>query len=153
MRSDPAARSTPRARVEFGLTGETADECLEAPDDLRVDRLQLLEAEAEALEHPGGEVLGDDVAHRDQPGKEVSSFGAPQVDRDAELADVVVVERAAELTAPALVHVRAATAQDVPGPLPHRILDPDDLCAERGQEARRTRPRELPAQVTYPNTV
>ena len=62
-----------------------------------------------------------------------------QVDRDPELLDVVVVEGAAQVDAAPVVDVRRHPAEDVPGALAHRILDPDHLGAERGEELRRAR--------------
>src|SRR5262249_24515808 len=71
----------------------------------------------------------------------------PQVDRDSEFLDVVVVERAAEVDAAAIVDEWWNAAQDVPGPLPDGVLDADHLRAERGEEFRGSRAGELPGEV------
>ena len=76
----------------------------------------------------------------------LAALGA-QVERDAELLDVVVVEPAAELDAAPVVDERRRAAHDVPRALRHRVLDPDHLRAERREEPRGARAGELAAEV------
>ena len=116
-------------------------------DDVGLDRLQLLVGEAQAREHAGGEVLGDDVGDGDELAQQLLAALGAQVERDAELLDVVVVEAAADLDAAPLVDERRRAAQDVPRALAHRVLDADHLGAERGEEPGGARAGELPAEV------
>ena len=110
--------------------------------------LQLLVGEPEALEHAGREVLRHHVRDRDQPAEQIARALRARVEGDAELLDVVVVERPAEVDAAPLVRKRWDAAQDVPPALPHRILDADHLRAERGQESRRACAGELSGEIT-----
>ena len=106
-----------------------------------------LVGEAHARQHARGEVLGDDVGHRDELAQQLLAALGAQVDGDAELLDVVVVEAATHLDAAAVVAVGRHAAHDVPHALADRVLDADDLGAERGEEPRCARARELTAQV------
>jgi hypothetical protein len=95
----------------------------------------------------GREVLRDDVGDGDQVPHELTTALGAEVDGDAELLDVVIVERAAHVDALAVVDEGRDTAEDVPATALHRVLDPDHLRAERGQRARRPRARELAGEV------
>src|SRR6201999_4114435 len=76
----------------------------------------------------------------------LAALGA-QVERDPQLLGVVVVVAAAELDPAPLVHERADAAQDVPAPLPHRVLDADHLGAERRQPLGRAGAGQLSAEI------
>jgi hypothetical protein len=116
-------------------------------DDVRLDRPQLLVAEAPALQHAGGEVLGHAVGLADQVGQQFLAALGAHVDRDAELAGVVVVVAAAELQPAPLIHVGSDAAQYVPAPLAHRVFDPDYFGAERGQPLGRPGAGQLAAEI------
>ena len=70
-----------------------------------------------------------------------------QVQGDAQLLDVVIVERAAELNAPALVDVGRRTPEDVPSTLADGVFDPDHPGAQRREITGRAGPGELAGQV------
>ena len=70
-----------------------------------------------------------------------AALGA-EVERDAELLDVVVVERAAEVDA-ARSSTKGGTPRRMSQRPAYRVLDADDLRAERGEEAGRAGAGEL----------
>ena len=147
-RGEPADRLGDRAPALVGPVRALVPEAgVRHVDDVGADRPQLVVREAEPGEHAGREVLGDDVGDRDQPADELAAALGAQVDGDAELLDVVVVERAAHVDALAVVDERRHAAQDVPPAALHRVFDPDHLRAERGESARRARARELTREV------
>ena len=116
-------------------------------DHLVVDLPQALVAEAESFHDPGREVLGHHVGAGDEAEEELLARVGPEVQRRPELLDVVVVEHAAEVDAAPLVDVGRGAADDVPAALVGRILDPDHLGAERGQDPGGARTGEDAAQV------
>ena len=116
-------------------------------DDVGTDRLERLVVEAPAVEDARREVLGHDIGDADElPEQLTGAFGA-QVERDAQLLDVVVVEGAPEFDAAALVDVRGIAAKDVPAPLGYRVLDTDDLRSEGGKEPGCPGAGQLPGEV------
>src|SRR5204862_8175290 len=102
--------------------------------DVGVDALQLVVRESHAREHAGREVLGDRVRHRDELAEELLAALLSEIDGDAELLDVVVVERAAEVDAATIVDEWWNAPQDVPCALTDGILDADHLRAERSEK-------------------
>ena len=102
-------------------------------------------------EHAGGEVLGDRVGDRDELAQDLLAAFLAQVDGDPELLDVVIVEGAPEVDAAPVVEEGRHPAQDVPGALAHRILDPDHLGAERGEELGGAGAGELAGEVADPD--
>src|SRR5690606_11348653 len=103
--------------------------------------------EAQSFKHTRSEVFREHIRDADEFPQELLAALGPQVQRDAELLDVVVVERAAEVDASPLIHVRPGAAQGVPTPLHHRIFDTNDLRAEGGEKLRRAGARKYPAEV------
>ncbi len=79
----------------FVIGADVAEAAVGDVDDVRFDGLELLVAEAPSVEHAGGKVLGDRVGYLDQFGENLFAFVCAQVERDAELVGVVVVEAAA----------------------------------------------------------
>ena len=116
-------------------------------DDVRLDAALLLVGKAEPRENARGEVLGNHVGDRDELAQQLLALVGAQVDGDAELLDVVVVERSAEFDSPPVVDVGRRAAQDVPPALLDRVLDADDLRAHRREEARGAGARELSSEV------
>ena len=96
------------------------------------DLFQTVVAEAQALQHSGGEVLGDCVAHRDDLSQQLLAPLGAEIERDPQLLHIVVVEAPAELMAPAVVHERGRSPEHVPLAKAHRIFDADDLGPEGG---------------------
>ncbi len=133
--------------LERGVGADLAEAAVGDVDDVGPDRLQPLVAEPQALQHAGGEILGHAVGLGDQLGQQLLAALGAQVERDPELADIVIVVAAAEFQAAPLVDVRADAAQDVPAALPHRVLDADHLGAERGEPLGRAGARQLAAEV------
>ena len=80
------------------------------------------------------------------PEQLTGAFGA-QVERDAQLLDVVVVVGAPEVDAAALVDLRRVAAKDVPAPLRYRVLDTDDLRPEGCKEPGCPGAGQLPGEV------
>ena len=61
-------------------------------DHARIYLAQLLVGQAPALEHAGAVVLNDDVGDGDESPEEVHTLGRSNVERDAELVGIGVVE-------------------------------------------------------------
>ena len=76
-------------------------------DDVGPQLAEHLVGESHAGEDPGGEVLRHHVGGADERGQHLLALIGAQVERDAPLADVVVVEAAAHVDAPPLVDERA----------------------------------------------
>jgi hypothetical protein len=117
------------------------------PQFVGLERLELLVAEPQPLHHPGREVLGDRVAHPDELAQQLLAPLGAQVERDAELLDVVVEEARTTVVAAVAVDERRHLAHDVPQAEGDGILDPDDLGAEGSQEPGGPGTRELSGQV------
>ena len=101
-------------RLEVAVGPDLAEAGVGHVDDVLSDRPQHLVGEAEPFHHARCEVLRDDVGDGDQLAQELLAGLGPEVQRDAELLDVVVVERAAEVSATTLVDERWHPAEDVP---------------------------------------
>ena len=134
-------------RLERPVRAGVAEAAVRHVDDVGPELLQPLVAEAEPLHHAGGEVLGDGVRDAHQLGQQLLAPLGAQVQRDAELLDVVVVEAGAAVGAAVAVEVRAELAHDVPQALGDRVLDADHLRAERREHARRAGAGQLAGQV------
>ncbi len=94
-------------------------------------------------------VTTSEIAH-DLVEQLAAALGA-QVERDAELLDVVVLEPTAELDAATVVDERLHAAEDVPAAFGDGILDLDHLRAEGGEHPGGAGPGELAGEVTYPD--
>ena len=116
-------------------------------DDVGADRLERLVVEAPAVEDARREVLGHDIGDADELPEQLTGAFDAQVERDAQLLDVVVVVGAPEVDAAALVDLRRVAAKDVPAPLRYRILDTDDLRPEGCKEPGCPGAGQLPGEV------
>ena len=119
--------------------------------DTVVQLLQPFVRKPEAGEHSRREVLGHRVGDGHELGEQLAAAIGAQVERDAQLLDVVVVEAGAAIEARPIVGEGLDTPKQVPASLPDRILDADDLSAERGEQAGRPRAGQLPRQVADAN--
>jgi hypothetical protein len=88
----------------------------------------------------------------DQIGEKLFAALRPEIDRNPQLLDVVVVEGSAEIDSPTLVDEGRYAPQNVPSALPNGVLDPDHFCTERGHPLRRAGAGQLAAEVTDANT-
>ena len=134
--------------LEIAVGADVAEPAVRYVDDVGFDRLQLLVAEAPPFEHALGEVLADDIGDLHQLGEDLLSAPGPQVQGDAVLVCVVIVEPTPEFDTAPLVDEGRYPAQDVPAPLTHRVFDADHLGAERGQPLRCARAGQLAGEVT-----
>jgi hypothetical protein len=116
-------------------------------DDVRLDRAKRLVPEAPSVEHAGGEILRHDVRALDQSGEELLATLRAQVERDAALLRVVVVEAAPEIGSATLVDERRHRAQDVPRALVYRVLDANHVRAEGREPLGGTGAGELAREV------
>ena len=107
--------------------------------------------ESQALQHPGGEVLSDRVAHRDDLGQQLFAPLGAEVERDPQLLHIVVVEAPAELMAPAVVHERGCSPEHIPFAQAHGILNADDLGPEGGHPPGGPCSGQLPGEVADAN--
>jgi hypothetical protein len=107
---------------------------------------------APTLHNSGGEVFGDDVAYGDEFGQKLASTFGSGIEGDTEFADVVIVERTAQLNTASFINKRRYTPQQIPPTLSNRIFDPDDLRAECRERSRGPGPGQLPRQVTDSQT-
>ena len=117
-------------------------------DDVGLDLDHLLVGESPPVEHALAEILSNYVADRDEFAQDVAGPGLTHVQRDAHLLDVMVIKRATEIDASALIRPWAVTPEYVPLPLPQPVLHPDDLRAEHGKNLGSPRPCELAREVT-----
>ena len=106
-------------------------------DEVGLDRPQHVVAQPKALDDAGGKVLDNHVAQRDQLLGEVQAGGRGEVQSAGAFRLIVRLKRRA-----ADRRVRASGAADL-----------DDLGAHDGQEARRGRTGNDPAQVDHSDTV
>ena len=72
-------------------------------DDFRLDRSQCLVTETPPVEHSGGEVLCHRVGHADQIGQDLLASIGSQIQRNAALVCIVVVETTAQVDPAALI--------------------------------------------------
>ena len=68
-------------RLELGIRAARAEALDRAHHDLRIDLVDLLPREAEAVEHAGAEVLHDDVALLQQVDEHLLALGASSCSR------------------------------------------------------------------------
>src|SRR6266853_644877 len=120
-------------------------------DDIRLDLAQLRIAEAPFLQHPGAEILDHDIGDGDQPLHDLEALGAADVEAEALLVDVGVVEipRGVQID---LEMLRRCAARQ-PAALVLRPLDLYDLGPESSQPARRPWPGPHPAEIDHANVV
>ena len=116
-------------------------------DDVWLDLPQTLVAEAPTFQHTLGEVLAHHIGNADEPRQYLLRPLLAQIQRDAQLAGVVVVEGAAHVHAAPLIHERWGAAQDVPTAFVRRVFDADDLGAERRQPLGGAGAGQLPGEV------
>ena len=133
---------------EVAVGSHVAETTVRDIDDVRLDRLELVVAEAPALQDALGEVFADDVRNADQLPQEFFAALGAQVQRDAIFVGVVIVEATAEIDASTFVDEWWDAAQDVPAPLADRVFDADDLGTERGEPFGRPGARQLAGEVT-----
>ena len=110
-------------------------------------------AEAQPVHDPGREVLGHRVRDPDQVGQQLLAPVGAQVEGDAELLDVVVVEARAAFGTEVVIDPGPDLADDVPHALPDRVLDANDLGAEGGQHPGRPGPGQLTGQIADAHVV
>jgi hypothetical protein len=116
-------------------------------DDLLLDLPQVFVPEAQPLHDPRREVLRDDVGYLDELPKQLLAALGLQVEGDAQLLDVVVVE-ATPLLQPALpVFEGPGAAHDVPAAVVGRILDPNHLGTKCREQACGPSTRQHTAEV------
>src|SRR6267154_4743337 len=118
-------------------------------DDIRFDLAQLLVAEAPFLQHPGAEILDHDVGDGDQPLHDLQAFGASDIQAEALLVDVGVVEISRGVQIDLKILRRRSTRQ--PAALILRPLDLDDLGSKSPQPTRGPRPGAHPAEIHHAN--
>ena len=121
-------------------------------DDVLAQILEPLVAVAPARHHARREILRDRIRDGDQPLEQFAPLLGLDVERDAQLLDVVVVERPAQLRTAPVVHIGRHPAQDVPAPMVRGILNPNHLRAEGGHELGRPSPGQLPGEIADAQT-
>ena len=99
-------------------------------DDVATNLPHPFVAETPALQHALGEVLANHVGDFDQASEDVLRSLVAQVQRDAVLAGIVVVEGAASIEPALAILVGRPAAQDVPAALPHRVFDANHFGTE-----------------------
>ena len=114
-------------------------------DDPRIDRRDVIVADAESLDHAGAEVLHEDIGCPGDLQQQVAAAGLLEVDGNRALVAVDVEERRRQAAAP--VAERAGMVA------PARRLDLDHVGALVAQDRGRPRPRQHRAQVDDPNTL
>ena len=115
--------------------------------DVGLDLHHLVVGEAPAIQHALAEVLGDDIADRNQFAQDVAGLRLSHIESDAHLLHIVVVEGAAEIDSPALVRPWPIAPEDVPLPLPEPVFDADDLRPEHGQRLSSAGAGELSGKI------
>ena len=115
-----------------------------AVDQARQARVQMLEAEPQAVERARPEVLDQDVGARQEALEQRAAARLLEIERDAEFGAV----DGQEVAAFSLDKRRPPDARVVPLA---GILDLDHLGAEIGQRHRGVGPREYPRQVQDPH--
>jgi hypothetical protein len=118
--------------LELGVRAGRAEALDRAHHDLRVDALDLLPAEAEAVEHTGAEVLHDDVALLQEVDEHRLAVGALHVHHDRAL---VAVEHR-EIQAVGIRHVAQLPARGVA----LRRLELDHVGAQPREQLAARRP-------------
>src|SRR5712691_8093 len=118
-------------------------------DDVRLDPAQLRIAEAPFLQHPGAEILDHDIGDGDQPLHDLQALGAADVEAEALLVDVGVVEIPRGVQIDLEVLRRRGTRQ--PAALILRPLDLYDLGPQSPEPARRPWPGPHPAEIHHAN--
>ena len=115
-----------------------------AVDDAGIDGALSLEVQSPGLEDAAGEVLDDDIADGDEPVQELHSQGVADVQEDAFLVAVEVVEeaRVVERRAFAVDGAAETDGVDCLG-----MFDPDDFGAEVGKDAGGGGPGDDPGEV------
>src|SRR5207245_1804729 len=119
------------ALVTIGAGG--AVPAAEGVDQARVDRAQVVVAEAEPLHHAGPEVVHQNVGLAGEPIDRLTTERRADVDRDAALVAIQAPEHGT--LAARVFHVHAG---EIAGARP---LDLDDVGAEVAQHLRRARPQ------------
>jgi len=119
--------------LEVGVRAARAETLDRSHHDLRVDLVDLLPREAEAVEHAGAEVLHDDVALVQQVDEDRLALGALHVDDDRAL--VAVEHREVERVG--VGHVAQLPARRVA----LRRLELDHVRANPREQLRARRPR------------
>src|SRR4029077_17035672 len=119
-------------------------------DDVGLDPALLVVAEAPIAQHPRAEILDHDVADRDQPLDDVEPLGGADIEAEAFLVDIGVVEIARGIEID-LEMLRCGRARQ-PAALVLRPFDLDDFGAKRAQPARRPGPRPHPAKIDNAGT-
>jgi hypothetical protein len=120
-------------------------------DNIALHLAQPLVPVAELVHDACREVLAHYVGDGNQAFEEPPPVVVLQVDGDAALLDIVLVERSAGIDTGRPVPHRVAPALGVPHALPDWILDPDDVCAHRRQEPRAAGSGKLARQIRNTN--
>ena len=115
-------------RLEIGVRSARAEALDGAHHDLRIDLVDLLPREPEAVEHAGAEVLHDDVALLQQVDEDLLALRRLHVDGDRAL--VAVEHREVERVG--VRHVAQLAARRVA----LRVLELDHVRAEPGEKLR-----------------
>ena len=118
-------------------------------DDVRFDAAQHVIAKAPVPQHPRAEILDHDVGHGDQLFRDFQPFRAADVERQAFLVDVGVVEVPRGVEVDLDIPRRRGAGQ--PAALVLRPLDLDDLGAESAEPACRPRPGPHPGKIDHAN--
>ena len=114
-------------------------------DQVRLDRAQLVVGEAELLHRAGREVVGHDVELVEHAADQLEALRLVQVERDAPLVGVGVVEECAGVDRETARRVRELAHAVQPG----GGLDLDHIRAEVGQHLGDQRPRRHPAEIEH----
>ena len=126
-------------------------------DDVRLDRTQHVVSQSPVIEHARRKTLRDDVRHRHQALRDLEALRVPDVERDAALAGILVVELPAHVRiGDALQRRRGLIARSAASERRHRgeprirvalELHLDALGAECAQEPRAAGRGEEPREV------
>ena len=116
-----------------------------ANDDARVYLLQVVEAQSETLHHAAGEVVGHHVRLADQAIGHAQPIGRAEIEVDAALVGVAVLEKRAGLDRRKVVG-RKGDAKRVDSGVG---FDLDHIRAEIGHQLSCQRPRRLPAEINH----
>ena len=121
-------------------------------DDVGTEGARPLVVEPPARHHSRREALRDHVAVWHQLARDTPPLVRRHVDRDALLPHVDLCEEAAPVHPRPSVRVRPRETQEVERRRV-RPLDPQDLRAQRREDARRPRPREVPREIEHADAV
>ena len=113
-------------------------------DQPRIERPKHLPAEPEPIHDAGGEVLRRDVRARDEAAREIDSLGCLQIEDDAALPLVELIEIAAAVRSRDAVWPRR---QEPRHAWSLQRLDADHFGAEMGELQRRVRSGPDPGEI------